>query len=121
VVIRQGDIFWIDLGEPRGSEPGFRRPYIVVQNDSFNESRLNTVVACAITSNLKRAQAPGNVMLEAGEANLSRRSVVNVTQLYAIDRDYFLEQIGSVGPDRLDQILQGIWLLLEPRPVTLKP
>lgn len=115
MVIRQGDVFWIDVGEPRGSETGFRRPYVVVQNDAFNSSRLHTVVVCAITSNLRRARAPGNVMLEAGEANLSRASVVNITQIYAIDRDYFQESIGSVSAEKLDAILQGVWFLLEPR------
>ncbi len=115
MVIRQGDVFWIDIGEPRGSEAGFRRPYIVVQNDSFNESRLSTVAVCAITSNLRRARAPGNVVLSAGEASLPQESVVNVTQIYAIDRDYFLEPIGVVSAEKLDEILQGIWFLLEPR------
>jgi mRNA interferase MazF len=114
MVIRQGDVFWIDVGEPRGSETGFRRPYVVVQNDAFNASPLSTVVVCAITSNLRRAKAPGNVVL-AGEAGLPRQSVVNVTQIYAIDRDYFLEPIGAVSAEKLDEILQGIWFLLEPR------
>ncbi|MCP4658553.1 MAG: type II toxin-antitoxin system PemK/MazF family toxin [bacterium] len=115
MVIRQGDVFWIDVGEPRGSETGFRRPYVVVQNDAFNASRLSTVVVCAITSNPRRAKAPGNVVLSAGEAGLARESVVNVTQIYAIDRDYFLEPIGAVSAEKLDEILQGIWFLLEPR------
>lgn len=115
MVIRQGDVYWVDIGEPRGSETGFRRPYVVVQNDFFNGSRLNTVVVCAITSNMRRARAPGNVVLGAGEAGLSQESVVNVTQIYAIDQDYFLEPIGTVSAEKLDEILQGIWFLLEPR------
>lgn len=102
------------MGDPRGSETGFRRPYVVVQNDAFNESRLSTVVVCAITSNLQRAKAPGNVLLEEGEAGLPRQSVVNITQLYAIDRDFFLEPIGTISTQRLDEILRGVWLLLEP-------
>lgn len=114
MVIRQGDVFWIDIGEPRGSETGFRRPYVVVQNDAYNGSRLNTIVVCAITSNPKRALSPGNVTLDAGDAGLPRASVVNVTQIYAIDRDYFLEPIGTVSEGKLDEILQGIWSLLEP-------
>ena len=115
MVIRQGEVFWIDVGEPRGSETGFRRPYVVVQNDAFNASRLNTVVVCAITSNLRRARAPGNVFLNAGEAGLPRDCVVNVTQIYAIDREYFEESVGSLSADKLEEILQGIWFLLEPR------
>ena len=116
MVIEQGDVFWIDVGEPRGSETGFRRPYVVVQNDFFNDSRLHTVEVCAITGNLRRSRAPGNVVLEAGEANLTQRCVVNITQIYAIDRDYFLDRIGAVSSEKLDEILEGIWFLLKPRP-----
>ncbi len=81
---------------------------------TFNETRLSTVVVCAITSNLRRAQAPGNVVLRAGEAGLPKESVVNVTQINAIDRDYFLDPIGAVSAEKLDEILQGVWFLLEP-------
>ena len=73
MVIRQGEIYWVDLAEPRGSEPSYRHPHIVVQNNLFNASKINTVVVCALTSNLKRAKAPGNVLLEKGEANLLKK------------------------------------------------
>ena len=73
MMIRQGDIYWLDLGSPKGSEPGFRHPHVVIQNDVFNASRINTVVVCALTTNLRRAQAPGNVILNKGEANLPKR------------------------------------------------
>jgi mRNA interferase MazF len=79
MVVHQGDIYWIDLGEPAGSEPGYSHPHVVVQNNVFNRSRINTVVVCALTSNLKRAAAPGNVLLGAGEANLPKQSVVVVS------------------------------------------
>jgi mRNA interferase MazF len=119
VVIQQGDVFWIDLGAPSGSGPGFRHPYVVVQNDMYNRSRLDTVVVCSLTSNLKRAEGPGNVLLEAGEGNLPKRSIVNITQIYTVDKDELIEKIGTLSADRVQQILDGIYLLLEPRGLRL--
>jgi mRNA interferase MazF len=115
VTIRQGDLYWLDLDEPRGSEPGYRRPHVVVQNNVFNASKVGTVVVCALTFNLKRGEAPGNVLLKKGEANLKRDSVVNVTQLVTVDKTDLIEHIGALSPDRVRQILDGIKLLLEPR------
>ena len=115
--IEQGDVFWIDFGDPLGSEPGYRHPHVVVQNNVFNRSRLNTVVVCALTSNLQRARAPGNVQLEEGEANLPKASVVNVTQLFTVDKRELGEWIGRLSPKRMRQILRGILLVLEPRDV----
>ena len=117
MVIRQGDIYWIDLGESSGSEPGYRHPHIVIQNNVFNRSRINTVVVCVLTSNLKRAEAPGNVLLEEGEANLPKQSVVNVSQIFTVDKQDLGEKIGTVSPKRIEQILAGIKLVLEPRDV----
>jgi len=117
-VIVQGDVFWVDLGEPSGSQPGYRHPHVVVQNNIFNGSRLNTVVVCALTSNLKRAEAPGNVLLEKGEANLSKRSVVNITQIFTVDKADLVEKIGSLSRERVKQILDGILLLMEPRDIS---
>lgn len=115
MVIRQGDVLWLDLERPLGSEPGFRRPVVVIQNNFFNKSRIHTVVVCVITSNLKRARAPGNVLLNAGEANLPKPSVVNVSQDYTVDRGVLGEPLGSLGPDRLEQVLEGLWKVVEPR------
>jgi mRNA interferase MazF len=112
--INQGDIFWVDLGEPTGSGPGYRHPHVVVQNNLFNRSRINTVVVCALTSNLRRAEAPGNVLLGEGEANLPRQSVVNISQIVTVDKDQLDEKIGTVSAARLREILDGIRLLLEP-------
>jgi mRNA interferase MazF len=86
MVINQGDVYWVELEEPSGSEPGYRHPHVVVQNNVFNQSRINTVVVCVLTSNLKRAEAPGNILLEKGEANLSKQSVVNVSQIFTVDK-----------------------------------
>ena len=115
MTIRQGDVYWVDLGEPKGSEPGYRHPHVVVQNDLFNRSKISTVVVCALTSNAKRAAVPGNVLLEKGEANLKKASVVNVSQVVTVDRADLAEKIGSLAPARVRQIVAGLKLLLEPR------
>ena len=115
MVINQGDVYWIDLVEPIGSEPGHRHPYVVIQNNMFNHSRINTVVFCAVTSNLKRAKSPGNVLLENDEANLPKQSVVNVTQVLTVDKSTLIEWIGMLSEKRVRQILDGVRLLTEPR------
>jgi mRNA interferase MazF len=117
MVIDQGDIYWVHLGEPTGSEPGYRHPHVVIQNNLFNRSRIHTVVVCALTSNLRRAEAPGNVLLEKGEANLSRQSVVNVSQIYTVDKRDLVEKIGGLSRRRIRQILSGVMLVIEPREV----
>jgi len=117
MVIRQGDIFWVDLETPSGSAPGYRHPHVVVQNNLFNQSKINTVVVCALTSNLKRAGAPGNVLLAKGEANLRKASVVNISQLVTVDKSDLTEKIGTLSPSRVDQITDGIKLLIEPRQI----
>jgi len=115
--IRQGDIYWIDLGDPGGSAPGYRHPHVVVQNNIFNESRISTVVVCALTSNLKRATAPGNLLLKKGEANLPKDSVVNISQLVTVDKADLAEKIGSLSSARIKKVIEGIMLLVEPREV----
>lgn len=115
MVIRQGDIYWVELGSPHGSEPGFRHPYVVIQNDVFNSSKINTAVAMALTSNLFRANVPGNVLLRKGEANLPKASVVNVTQVMTLDKADLKEKIGSLSPDRIKEILNGLHLVTEIR------
>ncbi len=115
MVIRQGDLYWLDLPAPLGSEPGFLRPYVVIQNDLVNESRIRTVIMLALTSNLQRAEAPGNILLETGEAGLPKRSVINVTQIVTIDKQRLGDYIGTLSPRRVRQVLDGIALVLEPR------
>ncbi|OQY19449.1 MAG: PemK family transcriptional regulator [Anaerolineaceae bacterium 4572_32.1] len=117
MVINQGDVYWVDLGEPSGSGPGYRHPHVVIQNNVFNQSRINTVVVCVVTFNLKRAQAPGNVLLEKGEANLPKQSVVNVSQIFTVDKEDLAERIGTLSHRCVRQILDGVSLLLEPRKV----
>jgi len=117
MVIQQGDVYWIELGEPSGAGPGYLHPHVVVQNNVFNTSRIHTVVVCAITSNLRRARAPGNVLLELGEGNLPKQSVVNVSQIYTVDKRELVEKIGTLSGRRVRDILDGIGLLLEPRDI----
>jgi mRNA interferase MazF len=115
MVIQQGDVFWVELEEPTGSEPGYRHPHVVIQNNVFNRSRIRTVVVCALTSNFRRATAPGNVLLESGEANLPRQSVVNISQIFTVDKSQLGENIGTLSARRVRDILHGIRLLTEPR------
>lgn len=115
--IKQGEVYWLNFGIPSGSAPGYRHPYVVIQNNIFNESRINTVVVCGITSNLKRGQAIGNVPLEKGEAGLPERSVVNISQIFTVDKAELIERIGTLSPKRVRQILDGVRLLTEPREV----
>ena len=117
MVIRQGEVFWIEEEQPLGSEPVSRHPFVVVQNDAFNASRINTVVVCLVTSNLRRALDPGNVPLERGEGNLPKRSVVNISQIFAVSKSDLGEKFGKLSAGRMRQILRGIWLLTEPREI----
>jgi mRNA interferase MazF len=91
------------------------RPFVVVQNNLFNRSRINTVVVCAVTSNLRRARDPGNVLLAPGEANLSGQSVINVSQVFTVDKGDLQHRIGTLDRERVREIVDGLRLLLEPR------
>jgi mRNA interferase MazF len=115
MVINQGDIYWIELDEPEGSEPGYRHPHVVVQNNLFNRSNIKTVMVCPLTTNLKRANAPGNVLLETYESNLPKESVINVSQVFTVDKTQLDEFVGTVSSKRMTEILDGIKLVLEPR------
>lgn len=114
MVILQGDIYWIDLGYPSGSSPGFKHPHVVVQNNIYNKSLIRTTVVCAITSNLKRAAAPGNIRLRKGEGNLSKDSVVNISQILTVDKSDLIEKIGTLSQERILQIVKGIDQLISP-------
>ena len=113
--IRQGDVYWIDLGEPSGSEPAYRRPHVVVQNDVFNASPIRTAVVCALTTNVRRAKAPGNVLLMPGEGNLPEESVVNVSQLFTVDKRELTDYVGTLSAGRMREVAEGIALVTEPR------
>lgn len=102
---------------PSGSGPGLLHPHVVIQNDVFNRSRLATVVVCALTSDLHRGAAPGNVQLDEEEAGLPKQSVVNVSQVFTVDKADLVERIGTLSANRLREVLAGLDLLLEPRDV----
>src|SRR5215207_484641 len=111
MIINQGDVYWTSLKGPSGSEPGYTHPHVVIQDNVINRSRINTVVVCALTTNLKRAKAPGNVLLEVGEANLPRQSIVVVSQVFTVDKAQLGEYIGSLTEQRITQILAGMRFL----------
>jgi mRNA interferase MazF len=113
MVIRKGSIYWVDVSPGKGSEPMGRRPGLVIQSDLVNDTRINTVVMLAITSNLKYGDLPGNVILGKGEANLPKKCVVNATQVKSVDRASIREMIGTLSKARMEQIQKGLKLILE--------
>jgi mRNA interferase MazF len=112
VVIAQGEVWWADLSEPVGSEPSFRRPVLVVQSDPLNQSRIATTICVPLTSNLKWADAPGNVALGRKISGLPKDSVANVSQIVALDRDMLTERAGKVQRRHLDLVFAGLDLVL---------
>jgi mRNA interferase MazF len=112
MVVWQGEIWWADLPAPPGSEPGFRRPVVVVQGDALNHSRIATVLCVPLTSNLHWAEAPGNVRLTAKSTNLPKDSVANVSQLVALDKTVLTERVGKLTRARIELVLAGIDVVL---------
>jgi mRNA interferase MazF len=111
--MRRGDIWWADLPQPRGSEPGFRRPVLVVQANQFNESRIRTVLIATITGNVALASAPGNVLLPRRSSGLRDESVINVSQLVAVDRSYLVDHVGKIPPRIQALVDDGLRLVLQ--------
>lgn len=112
MVVERGQVWWADLGEPSGSEPGFRRPVLIVQSDAFNRSRIRTVVAVVLTANVRLVDAPGNVLIPAKAAGLPKDSVANVSQVITLDRDFLLEVAGQVKGQLLTDVETGLRLVL---------
>ena len=110
--MRRGEIWWASLPEPTGSGPGFRRPVFVVQSNSFNQSRIGTVVVAVITSNVALAEAPGNVRLSKSEAGLPRASVVNVSQLLTIDRSLLTLLVKALSSQTVARVDEGLRLVM---------
>lgn len=108
MVIRQGDLVWVTLPDARGSEPSGRRPALVLQSNAFNQSRINTVVIAAVTSNLRYEEMPGNVRLHKGEAGIPKASVINITQVHSIDRFYIEARIGSLQKEKFEEVKAGL-------------
>ena len=112
VTVAQGDVCWVDLPSPGGSGPGMRRPIVIVQGDAFNRSEIGTTVCVPLTSNLRWAEAPGNVLLTARAAGLPKDSVANASQVITLDRDALSKRVSRLPPKRLAQILSGIDIVL---------
>ncbi|MDI7267261.1 MAG: type II toxin-antitoxin system PemK/MazF family toxin [Myxococcota bacterium] len=110
--MNQGEIWWADLRAPSGSEPGFRRPVVVVQGDAFNRSRIGTVVCVPLTSNIRWAEAPGNVLLSIAITGLLKDSVANVSQIVTLDRSVLRDRVGRLPVSRLQAVLDGINVVL---------
>lgn len=113
MVIKQGDIFWVNFGKPTGSKPANLRPAVVIQCNTFNESKINTAVVAAITSNLKYENLPGNVRLLKGEANIPKASVVNVSSITTVDKEQLNEKIGHLSKMKINNIKAGIKILFD--------
>ena len=111
-MISRGDIWWADLSEPAGSESGFRRPVVIIQGDSLNRSRIARVICVPLTSNLKWADAPGNVLLSSGLTGLPKDSIANVSQIITIDRQTLTEPVGKLSVNKTELILTGIDIVL---------
>lgn len=109
---RRGEVWWATLRPPRGSEPGYLRPVLIVQSNRFNESRIQTILVAAMTSNLALAEAPGNVRLKSSESGLPRTSVVNVSQLMTLSRAFLAERVGSLPTRVMNQVADGLRLVL---------
>ncbi len=110
--MRRGDIWWASLSTPQGSSPGFRRPILIVQSDDFTRSRINTVVAAVITSNLALADAPGNVRIPGRATGLKKSSVVNVSQIITVDKSYLTERVGTLKTNYMKEVDDGLRLVL---------
>lgn len=113
MVIERGEIWWADLSDPAGSGPGFRRPMLIVQSDAFNRSRLRTVVAVVVTSNLRLVDAPGNVLLPAKASGLPKDSVANVSQVITLDHEFLSDRAGRIRGTLLNDVESGLRLVLD--------
>ena len=109
----RGEIWWVDLGIPFGSEPGFKRPVVVIQSDAFNKSKIQTVIVAVITTNLNLADAPGNVYLEKDESGLPKHGVVNVSQIVTIDKQRLVEKVQCLPSDVISEINYGLKLVFD--------
>jgi mRNA interferase MazF len=110
--MRRGEIWWASLGELQGSGPGYRRPVLIVQSNDFNESLIRTSICAAITSNMRLADAPGNVRLTRRASGLPQESVVNVSQLVTLDKQRLNEKVGRLSAESLHDVEAGIRLVL---------
>ncbi len=112
MVISRGEVWWASLPPPTGSGPGFRRPVVVVQGEAVNRSHLATVVCVPLTSNLRWADAPGNVLLSGANTGLPKDSVANVSQIVTLDKTLLTERVGRLSASKLELVLTGIDIVM---------
>lgn len=112
MIIRRGQVWWADLGTPRGSSPGYQRPIVVVQADGFNKTDIRSVIVATVTTNSRLAKMPGNVSVLRGIGGLVEDSVVNITQLFTLDRDDLIEHLGTLPKEKMEQVDRGLRLVL---------
>lgn len=110
--MQRGEIWWASLPDAVGSMPGYRRPVLIIQADSFNVSKINTVIVLALTSNLRLAEAPGNVLIKADQSQLSRDSVINVSQILTIDKDFLTNRVAAISSRIMNRVEDGMRLVL---------
>lgn len=113
MVIKRGDIYWVNFSPGKGSEPLGRRPGLVIQCNALNDSKINTVLMVAITSTLKFGELPGNVLLRKGEANMPIKSVINVSQIKSVDKKSLLEKIGTLSEKKMEAVINGLKLVMD--------
>jgi len=109
--MRRGEIWWANLPEPSGSEPGFRRPVLIIQADEFNRSRIRTVIAAVITSNISLVNAPGNVSLSKRSVGLGRESVINISQIITLDKSFLTKRVGNLPGVKMKEVENGLRLI----------
>jgi len=110
--MKRGDVWWASMAESRGSEPGYRRPVVVVSSNEFNKSNIQTVICAAITTNLRLENAPGNFKLSKSKRGVNRDSVVNISQLITLDKSFLTEQAGFLNSTQLNKLNDGLKLVL---------
>ncbi len=111
---KKGDVWWADLDEPRGSEPGYRRPVVIIQSDDFNKSNISTILAAVISSNLTLAKAPGNIKLGINKSiGLKKESVINISQVITLDKSYLIEKAGKLNTTKNQELAEGLKLILD--------
>ena len=112
MAIKRSELWWANLPEPSGSEPGYKRPVLIIQSDEFNKSKISTVIAVIITSNMKLAQAPGNVLLPEKQTKLKKNSIANVSQIVTLDKSFLTKKIGKLNDNLFQQVEIGLKLVL---------
>jgi mRNA interferase MazF len=113
MVTKRGEIWWAVLPEPAGSGPGYKRPVLIIQSDEFNNSKINTIIAAVITSNIRLAAAPGNVLLTPNKSKLPKKSVVNVSQIITIDKSFLSEKVHTLSSEIIAQVDEGLKIVLK--------